>query len=103
MFPVLTRYYPYKKPRVVKNLMAGKKSTPEEEAAEAAAAEAEKLEVKPIVSYYHPNVTLQLVCNSGLVPYANLPPPLKEHVVQAKVGEFDAAGNGYHYPITYVK
>jgi len=75
---VITRYYPYKKPRVVKNLLAGAKLTPEEEEAEAALVEAEKKEVKPIISYYHPNVSIELVCNSGALAYSMLPPPLQQ-------------------------
>lgn len=75
---MITRYYPYKKPRVVKNLLAGAKLTPEEEEAEAALVEAEKKEVKPIISYYHPNVSIELVCNSGALAYAMLPPPLQQ-------------------------
>lgn len=75
---VITRYYPYKKPRVVKNLLAGAKMTPEEEEAEAILVEAEKKEVKPIISYYHPNVSIELVCNSGALAYAMLPPPLQQ-------------------------
>lgn len=102
---MLTRYYPYKKPRVLKNLLDGAKLTPEEEAAETLLAEAEKPEVKPIISYYHPNVTLELVCNSGAVQFGMLPPPLQEHVHRpaSRQNETNIAGQGYMYPITYAK
>lgn len=81
--------------------MAGKTLSPEEEEAEAAALEAEKTEVKPIVSYYHQNLTLQMVCGANVVPYASLPPPLKDNIITARVGQVNAAGHGFHYPITY--
>lgn len=90
---------------MLKNLLDGAKLTPEEEAAEALLAEAEKHEVKPIISYYHPNVTLELVCNSGAVQYGMLPPPLQEHVHRpvSRQNETNIAGQGYMYPITYAK
>lgn len=75
-FAVLTRYHPFKKPRAVKNLLAGPKMTPEEEEAERIIAEAHAKEIAPIVSYYHPNISLQLVVNSGVLNPAQLPPPL---------------------------
>lgn len=84
---VLTRYYPFKKPRTVKNLLAGPKMTPEEEEAERIISEAEAKEIQPIISYYHQNMSLQLVVNSGVVAASQLPPPL-----QAR--EFGAAERG---------
>lgn len=74
---MLSRYYPFKKTRAVKNLISGPKLTPEEEEAERIIAEAEAKEIAPIISYYHPNISLQLVVNSGVLAPAQLPPPLQ--------------------------
>ncbi|SGY20469.1 BQ5605_C016g08066 [Microbotryum silenes-dioicae] len=97
---LLTRYMPLRKVRHAKKLIGSSKPTEEELAIEAIEVEREKNEVKPIVSYYHPNVTLELVTGSGNVAYTKLPDPLKVHV--KKVGESkDEAGNGYMYPILW--
>jgi hypothetical protein len=42
-----------------------------------------------------------MVCGTNVVPYGALPPPLKDNIVQARVGQVNAAGHGFHYPITY--
>ncbi|KAK4054567.1 hypothetical protein OIV83_001061 [Microbotryomycetes sp. JL201] len=98
---LLTRYHAYRKPRVTKNLLSKGKETPEELAAEAAEIEREKNEPRQIVSYWHPNVTLELVCGSGNLMYSGLPPVLQRHVHRAKGNETNDKGNGYFYPITY--
>ncbi|SCV72252.1 BQ2448_4946 [Microbotryum intermedium] len=97
---LLTRYMPLRKVRQAKKLIGSSKPTEEELALEAIELEREKNEIKPIVSYYHPNVTLELITGSGNVAYTNLPDPLKVHV--NKVGEKkDEGGNGYMYPILW--
>lgn len=67
---------PKVKVRAVKNLLAGTKAEQaEEEAAEDAKAGEE---IMPIISYYHPNVTFELIQNSGEVPWSGLPEPLQK-------------------------
>ncbi|KAM0791252.1 hypothetical protein ACM66B_005729 [Microbotryomycetes sp. NB124-2] len=98
---LLTRYHIYRKPRATKNLLSKGKQTPEQEAAEAAELEAEKNEPKQIISYWHPNVTFELVCGSGKLAYSSLPPVLQRHIHRARGNETNEAGSGYFYPITY--
>lgn len=77
---LLTRYFPLRKTRPVKNLLAGKKQTEEEKETERLALEQYEKEKReaPIISYWHPNVSLQLVSGSGVVPYGGLPDTIKE-------------------------
>lgn len=39
---------------------------------------------QPIVSYYHPNVSVEIVCDSGKLPYHSLPPAVKSHIQLAQ-------------------
>ncbi|KAK4053964.1 hypothetical protein OIO90_003801 [Microbotryomycetes sp. JL221] len=98
---LLTRHHVYRKPRLTKKLLSSAKQTPEEQAAEQAAIEAEKKAPKQIISYWHQNLTLEVVCNSGPVAYSGLPPVLQKHIHRARGNETNAQGNGYFYPITY--
>ena len=70
----MTRYEPKRRVREVKNLLAkGDATTPvvEEEPLE-------KKEIMPIISYYHPNVSVEIVTNPGVVAYSALPPNIAE-------------------------
>ncbi|GAA5850633.1 hypothetical protein JCM8547_001937 [Rhodosporidiobolus lusitaniae] len=91
----LTRYAPQRRIRKVKNLLS---SQPEGDEKEEEETPAEK-SARPIVSYYTPNITLELVCDSGNVPYEGLPEPVKQHVHVTGKKTFD--GKGSYYPITY--
>lgn len=79
----LTRYQTQRKVRAVKNLLTGKsdKENAEAEAAQLAEDEKEETEeerkARPIVSFYHPNVTLDLVVDSGAIELAKTPPPVR--------------------------
>ncbi|GAA5987805.1 hypothetical protein JCM11641_004935 [Rhodosporidiobolus odoratus] len=95
----LTRYAPQKRIRAVKNLLSGKADSEEPEKEEEET-EQEKKD-RPIISYYYPNVTLELVCDSGNVAYHNLPPPIKQHVQIARNGEKTFNGQQAYFPITY--
>ncbi|GAA6028148.1 hypothetical protein JCM8097_006882 [Rhodosporidiobolus ruineniae] len=81
----LTRYLPERRVVIVKNLLSGSKDDDEakkqdeEKEAEEQALWAKK--EKKIVSYYHPNVTLQLVTDSGNIPYNGQPEPVKRHII----------------------
>lgn len=89
----LTRYHPLRKVRATKNLLAGPKLTAEERAAEDAAEEAE-FKALPIVSYYHPNVSLQVVTNGGAFAYHSFPPALQELVHLVDTEDKDDKGRG---------
>lgn len=59
---------PLRKIRKVKNLMSGANETSVVEAAPE-----EPAEVMPIISYYHPNVSIQMVTPVPLVSFGQLP------------------------------
>ncbi|BGO91648.1 hypothetical protein NBRC10512_008095 [Rhodotorula toruloides] len=99
----LTRYYPQKRVKVVKNLLSGepandvkeKEDEPETEETE------EERKARPIVSFYHPNVTLELVTESGPLAYATLPPPVKQHVHIARNGQRTFDSKQTYFPIVH--
>lgn len=73
---------PQRKVRAVKNLFAAKNET--EEITTPAVPEIE--EILPILSYYHPNITLELVMSPGVLAYSTLPDPIKAHIILAHEG-----------------
>ncbi|GAA5996710.1 uncharacterized protein JCM10292_003152 [Rhodotorula paludigena] len=94
----LNRYNRQRRVRATKNLLTGKSDDDDEEEDEET--EAEK-NARPIVSFYHPNVTLELVCDSGAVNYAGLPPPVKQHVQVARDGARTYDGKQAYFPIVF--
>ncbi|GAA5840785.1 hypothetical protein JCM3766R1_000883 [Sporobolomyces carnicolor] len=80
---LLTRYMPQRKVRTTKKLLSGgagpaahdQQQDDEEEDAKTP---------QPIVSYYHPNVSVEIVCDSGKLPYHSLPPAVKSHIQLAQ-------------------
>lgn len=100
MIKLLTRYAPKKKVIKTKKLIGG--GGEEEEEVE------EELPPVPdagpsIASYWHSNLTLDVVNNGGVLSYAGLPPPLRQHVVLESTGARDETGrNGWYYPIFYI-
>ncbi|KAG8877469.1 hypothetical protein FRB98_006681 [Tulasnella sp. 332] len=91
----LTRYY--KKPKIVveKHLIGGDKE--EEEKAVQAAAE----EKDVWLSYWHPNITLTLVSDSGPVPLQQLTGPTGRYY-NVHHSKRDTVGTtGYYYPIIF--
>ncbi|GAA5870887.1 hypothetical protein JCM3774_001701 [Rhodotorula dairenensis] len=105
----LTRYQPQRKLRAVKNLLTGKsdqeKAEAEAEAAEKAEDEREETEeerkARPIVSFYHPNVTLELVADSGAIEFAKTPPPVRAHIHIARDGAKTFDGKQAYFPIVF--
>ncbi|KAF7294330.1 hypothetical protein HMN09_01162100 [Mycena chlorophos] len=66
---LLTPYLPREKVRKVKSLLSSNTTEePEEEEADV------------ILPHWHPNVTLALISDESVIQYANLPPPLLEHI-----------------------
>ncbi|GAA5886202.1 hypothetical protein JCM6882_004297 [Rhodosporidiobolus microsporus] len=96
----LTRYAQQKRVRTVKNLLSGKSDEAEKEEEEEKETEAER-NARPIVSYYHQNITLQLVCDSGAIPLHNLPEPMKQHIHVAKNGEKTFNGQQAYFPVVF--
>lgn len=100
MIKQLIRYAPKKKVVKTKKLIGGGGGEEEEVEEELPPVP----EVGPIIaSYWHPNLTLDVVSNGGVLSYSSLPPPLRQHVVLEPSGARDETGrNGWYYPIFYV-
>lgn len=105
MIKPLTRYAPKKKVVKTKKLIGGGGVGAEEEEEVAAEEELPPVpDVGPsIASYWHSNLTLDVVNNGGVLSYGGLPPPLRQHVVLESTGARDETGrNGWYYPIVYI-
>ncbi|KAI9772847.1 MAG: hypothetical protein M1840_008729 [Geoglossum simile] len=60
-------------------------------------------QVTTIVSYYHPNVTLSIVPDSGTLHFPSMHPALRQYVSLESTAARDASGeNGWYYPIVFV-
>lgn len=95
---VLTKYLPKKKVVKTKKLIGGDDQDAEEGDAVVVPDTAGK-----IVSYFHPNLTLDVVSNAGTIALSGLPPPLRQHVVLESSGARDETGkNGWYYPLIFV-
>lgn len=94
---LLTKYLPKKKIVKTKKLIGGDHHESEEE--EIALPDSSGL----VVSYFHPNLTLDIVNNADVIGFNALPPPLRRHVVLEATGARDSTGkNGWYYPIVFV-
>ncbi|KAF5393072.1 hypothetical protein D9757_001205 [Collybiopsis confluens] len=89
---LLTPYITRPKVRKEKNLLG---SGSEEESRE------EPEEADVIMPYWHKNVTLALISDSAQVPYAQLPPPLLEHVHLIPNSRDPAGTTGIYKPIIF--
>ncbi|EAS27595.3 ClpTM1 domain-containing protein [Coccidioides immitis RS] len=90
----LNQYLPKKKVKKLRNLLDAKNETePEEEAPK-------KVEFG---SFYHPNVSLSLIPDSGTLNYQVMHPGVRQFVQLERTGARDASGqNGWYYPIIFV-
>jgi hypothetical protein len=93
---LLTRYMPQRKIRATKKLLSGGSSA--EESLNVEEEEDSKLPL-PVISYYHPNVSVELVCDSGALPYHTLPPAIKSNV---QLAQQKADGKEWYLPPVYV-
>ncbi|KAK7049750.1 hypothetical protein VNI00_005781 [Paramarasmius palmivorus] len=88
---LLTPYFPRAKARKEKNLLSGDNSDDEEEEEEA----------DVILPHWHTNVTLALISDPNVLPYATLPPPIRDHI-HLVPGKRDSTGTrGYYKPIVF--
>jgi hypothetical protein len=96
---LLTRYHPKKKIIKTKKLIGG--SEEEEENHEEVPATTP--DGKPVIaSYWHSNLTLNIIPDGGVLAWRTLPPPLRQHVVLERTGAREETGrNGWYYPIVY--
>ncbi|KAF2182811.1 cleft lip and palate transmembrane 1 [Zopfia rhizophila CBS 207.26] len=90
----LTQYVPKKKIAKTRNLLAG--TNEDEEGKE------DKNAPKVIASYYHPNFTISMIPDSGVVSYPTIHPGVRQFIPLETTGARDATGNhGWYYPILF--
>ncbi|KAK3685045.1 cleft lip and palate transmembrane protein 1-domain-containing protein [Podospora appendiculata] len=95
----LTQYIPKKKEIKTRNLLTSTNTTVEEEPEEE-----EEVQTGPIVAnYYHPNISLSFIPNSGAMPFAQTHPAVRQFLRLEATGARDGSGqNTWYYPILFV-
>ncbi|KAI7828597.1 cleft lip and palate associated transmembrane protein [Gamsiella multidivaricata] len=96
---MLTRYYPKKREFKVKKLVGGKH---EESESGKQGVEDTSAPASTIVPYWHQNLTLTVLSDRTVVPYAGIPPELKGMYQLESTGMHDQQGNGFVLPALYV-
>lgn len=90
----LNQYLPKKKVKKLRNLL---ESTEEPAPVEPAPKKVE------FGSFYHPNVTLSVIPNSGVLNYRTMHPGVRQFIQLERTSARDASGqNGWYYPIIFV-
>lgn len=91
----LTQYITKKKVKKTKSLLGATNDTTEI---------VEELPKGPtITSFYHPNFTMSIIPDSGVMSYPNVHPAVRQHLRLEATGARDGSGqNGWYYPILYV-
>ena len=97
IFP-LTQYIPKKKEVKTRNLLAAKNETGVEEPVE------QETQSGPLIaSYYHPNISLSFIPNSGVFSFPQSHPAVRQFLRLEATGARDGSGqNSWYYPILYV-
>ncbi|KAH9998559.1 cleft lip and palate transmembrane 1 [Xylariaceae sp. FL0662B] len=92
----LTQYVPKKKEAKTRNLL--------EDRVEEEEAEPKEQTTGPIIAnYYHPNISLAFVPDTGIVNYPNTPLPTRQFMHLESTGARDGSGqNSWYYPVLYV-
>ncbi|KAK9324097.1 cleft lip and palate transmembrane protein 1-domain-containing protein [Lipomyces orientalis] len=91
----LSHYMPQKKEVKTKHLLGGDEKETNDEGGEDPAGPV------PIMSYWHPNITIGMV-PSGQLNYVGMPPPTRQWVPLESTGLRDSTGqNGWYYPIVF--
>jgi len=95
----LTQYLPKKKEVKTRNLLADKG-----EAGEAEPVEDEPEPTGPIIAnYYHPNVSLSFIPNTGVISYTQAHPIVRHFLHLEATGARDGTGqHSWYYPILFV-
>jgi hypothetical protein len=93
----LTQYIPKKKEFKTRNLLT---DSPEENEP----ADDEPQHTGPIIgNYYHPNISLSFIPNSGIIPIAQTPPAVRQFLRLEATGARDGTGqHSWYYPILFV-
>ncbi|KAK4110746.1 cleft lip and palate transmembrane 1 [Canariomyces notabilis] len=94
----LTQYIPKKKESKTRNLLGDSVESSEE------AAEEEPEQSGPVIAnYYHPNVSLSFIPNSGVISIAQAHPAVRHYIHLETTGARDGSGrNSWYYPILFV-
>ncbi|KAK5662765.1 hypothetical protein OQA88_6172 [Cercophora sp. LCS_1] len=94
----LTQYIPKKKEFKTRSLLGGGEESEVEEIPE------EHPPNGPIIaSYYHPNISLSFIPNSGVFSFPQSHPAARQFLALEATGARDASGqNGWYYPILFV-
>ncbi|KAK9896162.1 cleft lip and palate transmembrane 1 [Cystobasidium minutum MCA 4210] len=90
----LMQYQKLKRVRAVKSLLGGKDQ--EEESEEEAKA---KDQAMPIIAYYHPNITMNIIASSDPAPITSLIPVLQQYY--STLPPAPGSNNPRYYPIIY--
>ncbi|KAF9983323.1 hypothetical protein BGZ65_001920 [Modicella reniformis] len=98
---MLTRYLTKKKEFKVKKLVGGKHEEHEPEKQEEEEEES-SAPTSTIISYWHQNLTLNVLADRPVIPYAAIPPELKGMYQLESTGLRDQHGNGFVLPVLYV-
>ncbi len=95
-FRPLTQYITKKKVAKTKKLL-GSSDSPEEPE------EDDQPKGPVIASYYHPNVTVSVITDSGSLNYPSLHPAVRSNIQLETTGSRDSSGqNGWYFPIIFV-
>ncbi|KAF3132399.1 hypothetical protein TWF594_009528 [Orbilia oligospora] len=98
-YKLLTRFMPKKKIAKVKKLLGGNK---EEEVEEEVEPESHT-EGPTVATYWHPNVTINIVGNTGPQQYPSMHPAMRQHYSLERNGARDQYGkNSWFYPVVFV-
>ncbi|RMZ90565.1 hypothetical protein DV736_g2230, partial [Chaetothyriales sp. CBS 134916] len=90
----LTQYLPKKRVRKLKNLLDKSEQVEEEP---------EEPQGLQIGSFYHPNLTVAIVPNTGIQNWRSMHPALRKNIVLEPTGARDATGqNGWYYPVVFL-
>ncbi|KAF9180295.1 hypothetical protein BGZ51_006245 [Haplosporangium sp. Z 767] len=97
---MLTRYYNKKKEVKVKKLVGGKHDDPEPVSEKPV--EEPSISGPTIVSYWHQNLTINVVGDRPVIPFSAVPPEMQGMYQLESTGMRDAHGNGFVLPTLYV-
>ncbi|KAF2197160.1 cleft lip and palate transmembrane 1 [Delitschia confertaspora ATCC 74209] len=90
----LTQYLPKKKIAKTRNLLSS--------ANEAAVQDVEEPQGQLVAPYYHPNFTVSMIPDSGVLSYRTIHPGVRSFIVMENTGARDATGqHGWYYPILF--
>ncbi|KAJ6616203.1 cleft lip and palate associated transmembrane protein [Mycena sp. CBHHK59/15] len=87
---LLTPHIPKLKVRREKNLLSSNTTD-----------EPEEVEADVITAHWHSNLTLALVSDAAVIPFANLPPPVREHVTIIPNERDETGTKGFYKPIVF--